>query len=205
MNYPYMYPPFNLKDFESMSLGEAQQYFDWYTAEIPSRMRFLKQMIAGKFELDFSSKSLIPLFTWYLTTINRYKLSDSELHEKLTWFRHQNELSYEVAEIQLLSNPIDIMLEDYALAMDIAIYYGEVLIHNYPQVGWTFFTKPKSFVHLNEPILDVIDDTGYLRKNPRSLLHQLIEQFKADQINNHVLYENFLLDRADILGVDDED
>lgn len=199
MKYPYMYPPFSMKNFDNMSTTEAQQYFDWYTSEIPSRIQFLKQMIEGEFQLDFSSKSLIPLFTWYISNVHFYRLTEKEITTKLLT------IDDNASKDNLLLNPIELLDEDYALAMDISIYYGEVLIHNLPQVSWTFYTKPHSFIHLNEPILDVSDDSGYLRKNPRTLLHTIIEQLKIGLSNPYVLYENYALDSADILGVDTED
>lgn len=34
-----MHPPFEIKSFEEMKKKEAQQHFEWYISEIPSRIQ----------------------------------------------------------------------------------------------------------------------------------------------------------------------
>ena len=124
---------------------------------------------------------------------------------KLEDLRQYPDFAFEDAKEQLLANPVELKKEDYALAMDIAIYYAETLIKNYPQVHWTYLTKSKSHIHLNEPILDVTDDTGFLKRDPNNLLMVLIEYIKENDIKNTTLYEMFLMDVDSILGKDLDD
>ncbi|MGL6031819.1 MAG: hypothetical protein ACRC0Q_06550 [Kurthia gibsonii] len=205
MDYPSMTPPFNIKPFEEMNKKEAKQYFEWYVSQIPERMVFLKQVSNGQILLDYSKESLIPLFTWFLTTVTIDQLSEEEIEAKLEDLLQYPDFAFEDAKERLLANPVELKKEDYALAMDIAIYYGETLIKNYPQVHWTYLTKPKSHIYLNEPILDVTDDIGFLKRNPNNLLMVLIEYIKENDIQNTILYEMFLMDVDSILGKDRDD
>ncbi len=205
MDYPLMTPPFDLKPFEEMNKKEAKQYFEWYVSQIPERIAILKKVSNGQILLDYSKESLIPLFTWFLSTVTIYQLSEEEIEAELEDLRQYPDFVFEDEKERLLSNPVELKKKDYALALDIAIYYGETLIKNYPQVHWTYLTKPKSHVHLNEPILDVTDDIGFLKRDPNNLLMVLIQDIKKNDIKNTTLYEVFLMDVADILGKDLDD
>lgn len=205
MTYPWMAPPFEMKPFEEMNKKEAKQHFDWYISQIPERIEVLKELTEHKISLDYSKESLIPLFDWYLSQVTIYKLSDKEIEAELEDLRQYPDFVYEDEKESLLANPVELKKEDYALAMDIAIYYAETIIKNYPQVKWTFFTKPKSFVYLNEPILSNEDNEIFYERNPRRLLQVIIGYIKKNDIENSTLYESFLMDAADILGEDDDE
>ena len=87
--------------------------------------------------------------------------------------------------------------------MDIAIYYGETIIKHNPQVQWTFLTKPKSYIHLNEPILHYEDEVVLYARNPRQLLLVIIQHIKKNKVDEQDLYEQFLGDESQIIGEDD--
>lgn len=199
MSYPYMFPPFEMKDFEDMNKKEAKQHFEWYVSEIPNRIEVLSELTVGKVNLNYSPDSLIQLFTWFLSTITIYQLSDEEIEAELDDLRQYPDFVFEDEKEKLLANPVELKTENYALAMDIAIYYGETLIRNYPQVHWTYFTKPKSYAFLNEPIIQSIDKENWFERNPRRLLHVLIQDIKTNEINNKTLHEMFLMDVSEIL------
>lgn len=205
MTYPWMAPPFEMKPFEEMNKKEAKQHFDWYISQIPERIEVLKELTEHKISLDYSKESLIPLFDWYLSQVTIYKLSDKEIEAELEDLRQYPDFVYKDEKESLLANPVEFKKEDYALAIDIAIYYAETIIKNYPQVKWTFFTKPKSFVYLNEPILSNGDNEIFYERNPRILLKVIIGYIKKNDIENSTLYESFLMDAADILGEDDDE
>lgn len=205
MNYPWVAPPFEMKSFEEMNKKEAKQFFDWYISQIPSRIEVLKELTEHKIPLDYSKESLVPLFSWYLSKITIYELSNEEIEAELEDLRQYPDFVYEDEKERLLANPVELKKEDYALAMDIAIYYAETIIKNYPQVKWTFFTKPKSYAYLNEPILTSEDDKIFYERNPRRLLKVNIEYIKENDIENTALYDDFLRDSARILGEDDDE
>ncbi|NPC93208.1 hypothetical protein HOO54_13440 [Bacillus sp. WMMC1349] len=203
MNYPLTTPPFEMKEFGNMTKKDAKQFFDWYIGEIPSRIKVLQELTDHKIKLDYSKQSLIDLFTWYLSQVTIYELSEEEIQVELDDLRQYPGFVYEDEKERLLENPVDLIKEDYALAMDIAVYYGEAIIKHYPQVQWTFFTKPKSHADLNEPILYFEDEDIYYERNPRSLMHILSLKVKRNEAKHTTLYEVFLMDSENILGEDE--
>ncbi|NPC93597.1 hypothetical protein HOO54_15465 [Bacillus sp. WMMC1349] len=202
MDYPLTAPPFKMKDFEEMTKKEANEFFDWFIEEIPSRIEVLKEQTEHKIKLDYSKESLIDLFTWYLSQITVYELSEEEIQANLDDLCQYPDFVYESEKERLLKNPVELKKENYTLAMDIAIYYGEVIIKNFPQIQWTFFTKPKSQSDLNEPILcfEEKGEDNWFERNPRSLMKILIQEIKRNEATNTSLYETFLMDAEDILG-----
>ncbi len=203
LNYPLIAPPFDMKDFDEMNKGEAKQFFDWYISEIPSRLNVLEQLTQGKIELDFSPASLIHLFDWYLSVINLYKLSEEELEEifqswdDLPWFLYESEKE------SLLEHPYEIDQEDYALALDISIYFAETIRAHFPEVQWAYKTKPKSDAELNQPILLFETETIYYERNPRRLLLVIIEYIKKHDVTSKSLFDMFHQDGQLILGEDE--
>ena len=203
MDYLWMVPPFKLKPFVKMNKKEAQQHFDWYLQQIPTRIQILHDLTNGKVKLDHSKESLIDLFKWYLSVIEIRTLSDEELEKELDELREYPDFIYEDEKERLLQNPVDLEVNDYALAMDIAIYYGETIIKHNPQVQWTLITKPKSHAYLNQPILYFEDDEVLYERNPRRLLQVIIQKIKRNKVNDQYLYNRFLSDESLIKGEDD--
>ena len=37
--------------------------------------------------------------------------------------------------------------------MDVAIYFAEYIVKHNPSIYWGYFTKPKSYMYVNRPIL----------------------------------------------------
>ena len=40
-----------------------------------------------------------------------------------------------------------------AIAVDISMYLGEVLVRNNPKLEWKYITKPKKMMHVNKPVI----------------------------------------------------
>ena len=78
--------------------------------------------------------------------------------------------------------------ESLSIGMDVAIYLGEVFVHEFPQIYWGFFTKPKSRVSVNEPVL--LGFENGLDMNPRRIVDTLMWQC-ANGKSSEGLYEVF--------------
>lgn len=78
--------------------------------------------------------------------------------------------------------------ESLSIGMDVAIYLGEVFVHEFPQIYWGFFTKPKSRVSVNEPVL--LGFENGLDMNPRRIVDTLMWQC-ANGKSSEGLYEAF--------------
>lgn len=200
MDYLWMAPPFKMKPFVKMNKKEAQQHFDWYLQQIPLRIQVLYDLTNGIVKLDYSKESLIDIFKWYLSVIEVRTLTDEEIQKDLDELRQYPDFIYEDEKERLLQNPVDLEVNDYALAMDIAIYYAETIIKHNTQVQWTFLTKPKSYIYLNESILHFEDENVEFNRNPRQLLNVIIQKIKKNKVDEQHLYNRFLADESLIIG-----
>ncbi|WP_423059564.1 hypothetical protein [Bacillus safensis] len=139
-----MEPPIIMESFETLSKKEAEILFDWFVNQIPLRIEVLKNVTNGEVDFNFTPESLINIYGWFLSQVEIYELSEEEIGRELEELRQYPDFIYEDEKKSLLANPVKIAKVDYAIAMDIGIYYAEVIRRNHPQVKWTCFTKPKS-------------------------------------------------------------
>jgi len=148
MEYQPMMPPFEIGAFDEMKKREAQRHLDWYVSEIPIRLELLKSLYArsGKNpkELDLSPESLIPLWSWFMPTVQTVQLSKREFEKMRAQYPEWiwDELANWEVHVKSLN-----------IAMDIGIYFGEVMIAKYPKMKWGFVEKPKSYIDLNKPTI----------------------------------------------------
>ncbi len=147
--YPIMTPPFEIVGFKEMNKKQAQQCFEWFVSEIPSRLEILKNAIEesgvqkiGPF--DMTPQSLTPLWDWLKVRINTIPYSPDEKKEL------QDGLPPWIAE-DIRDWKLDI--STMALAVDVSIYFAQVFITKYPSLKWDFLKKPKSHVYFNQPIV----------------------------------------------------
>ncbi|GAB1304013.1 hypothetical protein [Bacillus altitudinis] len=203
MNYPLMEPPVTVESFENLSKKEAEIHFEWFINQIPDRIEILKNVTNGEVDFNFTPESLIDIYSWFLSQVEIYELSEEENGRELERLSQYPDYIYEDEKESLLANPVELAKVDYAIAMDIGIYYAEVIRRNHPQVKWTYFTKPKSYVYLNEPLLhfqDANDELISYEREPRSLMLVLVHKIKEQDVNEMELYETFLMDEESILG-----
>ncbi|MDD4295464.1 MAG: hypothetical protein PHC69_00710 [Ruminiclostridium sp.] len=59
-----------------------------------------------------------------------------------------------------------------ALANDIAIYFGETIIHSNPNIRWGYLLKPAKLDGVKQPIL--LGFKGDVSMNPRGIVHVCI-------------------------------
>jgi len=164
-----MYPPFEIKSFEKMTKKEAQIHFDWYVSEVPKRVELITKAYletgGGKLDdLDLSPQSLVYLWTWFIPRVVTITKSDEEIENELDkapeWFKEK-----------VLENKKKLTVGSLSLAMDIAIYFAEVFIHNFDKLYWGFVTKPKSLIYVNSPVIMGFS-TG-IELDPRNIVYNL--------------------------------
>lgn len=149
MKYQLMESPLKGKDFVDFTKKEAKIYFEWYLSEFDNRMeqldRYIKATSNKVVQLDYTVESLIPLWDWFEDNIFSNPRTEEEVAEEMTgkpeWMRPW------IAESQKIE------LITWAIAMDIAIYFGEVFRKNNSGIKWGHVTKPKSHVSYNRPVL----------------------------------------------------
>jgi len=150
MEYELMGEPFDFEGFVSLTKKQAEAYFQWYLGQIDGRIHQLESYIKDtsncKVIFDYSVESLIPLWEWYETKIIVEEMSQDEIEEEL-------EGRPDWMQAEILKDTTKISIKTWAFGMDIAMYFAEVFIKHNPSVKWGYFTKPKSRVSLNRPVL----------------------------------------------------
>lgn len=148
MDYELMVPPFETKSFFEMNKKEAKEYFEWFIGNIPARIEQLKNTYEGlggkSYDLDFSVNSLRDLWEWYIKNVEIIDKSEEEIlkeKEELPEWLKKDVLTIKISTTWL------------AVAIDISMYLGEVLVRNNDKLEWGFVTKPKKVSHVNKPVI----------------------------------------------------
>lgn len=137
MEYNYLVSPFDFDSFDKISKKQAQEYFEWYIAQSEIRIGLLRTFINEKhprlISLDNSPESLVPLWEWF---------------ENEILFGEQG-VSGECENDGNTKLPGEVL----KVILDISFYFAEVVLHNNPSIAWGYFTKPKSRMSVNKPVL----------------------------------------------------
>lgn len=173
------------KSFDLLTTRQAKEIFKWYTDDIPARLDQLQKCIDadvnGTVQLTRGKDSLRPLWSWLVANIQLQELTESDLKESLDavpkWLHEY-----------IVAGKYKLTTESLSIGMDVAIYLGEVFVHEFPQIYWGFFTKPKSRVSVNEPVL--LGFENGLDMNPRRIVDTLMWQC-ANGKSSEGLYEVF--------------
>lgn len=163
MEYEVVVSPFKYNDFEKLSKIETEQYFQWYINHISDRLHILEKYIrkeGEKFELDYTPKSLIPLWSWYEKKIEMVEKTSEEIENELN--KYPDWMHSEIMRTKVSVNTLK-------YSWDIALYFAEVMIRNgREKVYWGYFTKPQKRMSVNEPtLLGFINDMDL---NPRLIV-----------------------------------
>ncbi len=136
--------------FFELTPKQAGEYFKWFKSEIPYRLELLWEYIQGDFpEIrigNFSPESLVLLWKWFETKIEQVPMSGKEIEYQVAKYPQwiEDEIRKESTKYT------DITL---SLALDIAIYLGEMIVKNYPYLYWGYRTKPKNEFSANRPVI----------------------------------------------------
>lgn len=147
LKYEILIPPLS-KPFDQLTKKEAQQFFDWYMATMDGRIAYLK--IASGLKLDYSPDSLIPLWKWFLKKAEIEVTPQASLQALEAQLRSAK--SPFVKEV-LADRAKQLSLETEYILQDIARYFGEVYVKNYPFIHWGFYSTPKREMNVNQPVL----------------------------------------------------
>lgn len=189
MEYQLMIPPFPISTFEEMNKKEAQIHFDWYMEEIPNRIELLKEYFeftrGGKKEiLDLSPESLKNLWEWFISRMRLERRAREEIETDLAKFPKW-------LKKDIKNNKYKISAESLAIAMDIAIYFAEVIIKHFQNIRWGFVTKPKSYISINRPVL--LGFKNNMDLDPCLIVYNLCLKVKDGEKNPNKLYETFIV------------
>jgi hypothetical protein len=146
MAYAINQPPFTLR-FCEMPKKELQAYAAWFHQVTPERISELTKAVNStpgyeSWEPDLTPESLATLGRWFERQVETRKMTAEELAEaraKLTF-------------------PIDIPEEEltnrtFSLAMDIGMYFADVVLKNLPGTRWDQPLGSKNFADYGQPVL----------------------------------------------------
>lgn len=139
----------NFGEFKDLTVEQAKLHFEWYIGEIPKRMKLLQQYVNifnNDLELDYSPESLLEVWKIFIDKIELRNKTDKEVESELS--KHPKHLHKE-----LLKNNKTFTTETLIVAMDIAIYFAEVIVRNNENINWGYFTEPLDMMDVNEPVL----------------------------------------------------
>lgn len=141
-------PPYGL-NFQSMTAKQAKENFLWFTSVVPKRMSYFIQRCSTDLNispnaLDYSAKSLKMVWKWFLNTYKTEKTPKDELAKQIEASKifGDSYINYECFSVATTF-----------IIFDISIYVGQCFVTNHSSLSWDYYTKPKSDVFVNQPII----------------------------------------------------
>ena len=162
INYKPLVIPLT-KSFVNLSKQESQEYFDWFISHIDQRSDYLRLQISKDLDvsietLNFSLDSLVPIWRWFLQIAEIAKTSPKDLKDLEESLARQPQ-SFIRQIVEQSKDKLSVFTE-YVLR-DIGMYLAKMFITNYPILQWTIKRTPKTYVHVNVPLI-----VGFVDNNP---------------------------------------
>ena len=144
--YSTIQPPFTL-NFSEMSKAELRNYFKWFQDITPERiaqLAFVVQSSPGfeNWQSDFSPDSLNALGDWFAGQIETRPRTKEEIDD----FNAKAPFPIEISDSELTNRT-------FSLAMDIAMYLGQVFLKNHPSLKWDQPLGGKRNIDYGQPVL----------------------------------------------------
>ncbi len=149
--YQVIAPPFTLR-FREMSKKELEAYYNWFLAAIPDRVRILAAAVRETpgfegWEPDLTPESLGPLGRWLAS---RVRTRPRTAEEKDRIYAQSPPLLRQVPVPDL-----ELTMETYSLAIDVGMYFSQVLLNNIPSLRWSHSIKGRrDAVDYGQPVLE---------------------------------------------------
>lgn len=171
MTYSIIQAPFDLK-FREMSKKDLLAYRDWFHSVMPERTAEMAKAVKGtpgfeKWNPHFTPDSLGPLGNWFRREVETRKRTDLEMGE----IKSRLAFPMDVPNEQLTN-------KTFSLAMDIGMYFGQVIIKNLPGTRWDQPVKNPKFADYGQP---VIMGFGTVPLNPVRIAVTLAYAFAAKE------------------------
>jgi|SRR5271166_559675 len=146
MAYNSVQPPFTLK-LRDMPKKELNRYFLWFMDVIPQRMKELVGAVKQTpgfetWQADYTPTSLDRLGDWFACQVETRSRTQEELQAIKDRLAFQVDISG-----QELTNGT------FSLAMDVGMYFSQVLLKNYPGLRWEQPLNDKKFADYGQPVL----------------------------------------------------
>ena len=172
-----------------MTSKQSKENFEWFMSKIPERMNYFRNRCAEDLCisvecLDYSSSSLNSVWKWFIKTARIEKTPERDLAQ--------------MKDAAKVLGPSYVNREQFSVATqfilrDIGIYLGQTYVLNYQPLCWTFYTKPKNDINVNQPVI-----AGFMLNGSNAYFNPIhMAKIQAAKIFNHKaresdLYEIFL-------------
>ncbi len=158
--------------FDKLAKAQAKEYFQWYMDQIDVQLEELERILSGTgILMDFSVESLIPVWEWLEKQIRMVPRKEEDI---------QAEIAHRPAWMEPYVGREEFSLQTLEYAMDISIYFAEVVIRNTDgKIYWGYFDKPKNRMDVNEPVL-----LGFwkdMNLNPRRIIEVCMRRSLKEQ------------------------
>ena len=146
--YDILVSPYGF-DFHTLPPAQARKSVEWFMEHLLKRMCYLRARCAGDLSieescLDYSAESLLLIWKWFLSSARLEKTPGEELEKmkkgsEIFGESYINKSQFTVATRYMLR--------------DIGMYLGECFVRNYTSLEWSYYTKPKSDIYVNQPVI----------------------------------------------------
>ena len=146
MTYATIQPPFTLK-FREMPKKELTDYFAWFRIIQPQRLDELANAVKQTpgfeaWKADFTPASLDRMGEWFAEQIKTRLRTEEEILQ----IRDQSSIPIEIPGEELTNRT-------FSLAMDIGMYFSQVLLKNHPTLQWEQQFGNKKDADYGQPVL----------------------------------------------------
>jgi hypothetical protein len=149
MLYQIIQPPFTLR-FREMSAREAESYFNWFMGQLPTRIQVLEQAVRSTpgyqdWRADCTPDSLAQLGEWFCEHVETRERTEEE-----------KEAIYSASPELLRGMGVgsrELTNQTFSLAIDIAMYSGEMLARSIPGSKWAMMRGPRNNISFHQPVL----------------------------------------------------
>ena len=146
MDYPIIQPPFPL-ELRERSKKELEVYRAWFHQVSSERVAELTRAVRNtpgneEWEPNATRDSLEPLGRWFEGQVETRKKTREEIEET----RSKLTFPVEIPEEELTNRT-------FSLAMDIGMYFGQVILKNLPGTRWDQPLKNKKLAEYGQPVI----------------------------------------------------
>lgn len=201
---PYTYravtPPLMEKDHSEWTAKETETYFQWHLSVLPERIDYLtsevsRSLSVPKEQLDQSAESLLLVWKWFLATAEIEQTSEERMEMLRRNCPYPEPLKSFLLEEYYKTR---FSLQTEYIIQDIGRYIGQVFIKNTPGTFWTYYTKPKTEVFVNLPVVGGFlywdcDPPFKERFEPHNMVSVQAQKLKNGDSRDDDLYNLYML------------
>lgn len=154
------------KPFKELNKNEAKSYFDWFISHVDERSEYVRKKVSNYLHLpvekmDFSLKSLIYVWRWFLKIVELEKTPKNVLNQIRNELKTNNEPE-EFIKDMLREHSVKLSTFSEYVIRDIGMYVGKMFVTNFSALRWDYHTDIKRDSFANMPQIFGFINTSYI-------------------------------------------